>query len=142
MANLTLKEKDLRTTTRREAILAVITEFDRPVTAEDIFVAVLQREHMSLSTIYRALGALTEKEILLKNAGQDGKTYYQMNTHRHKHYLRCTGCNEIVPLNDCPLRALEKDLSEKTGYLITGHSLELTGLCPKCASKKSNPPRY
>ena len=75
--------------------------------------AVLQREHMSLSTIYRALGALTEKEILLKNAGQDGKTYYQMNTRRHKHYLRCTGCNEIVPLNDCPLHALEKELKNR-----------------------------
>lgn len=138
MVNLTLKEKDLKTTARRQAILAVIEDFDRPVTAEEIFVAVLPREHMSLSTIYRTLGALSEKEILLKSAGQDGKTYYQMNTRKHKHYLRCISCNEIVQLDDCPLRTLEKELSVKTGYTITGHSLELTGICPKCAKKSTH----
>lgn len=73
MANLTLKEKDLKTTARREAILAVIVEFDRPVTAEDIFMAVLQREHMSLSTIYRRWARSPKRKSSSKMPGRTVK---------------------------------------------------------------------
>ncbi len=128
-----LKSSDLKTTKRRMAILAVLENSVVPLTAEEIFSHVINNVHMSLSTAYRTLGTLSEKGILLKNLSQDGKTYYQINSHHHKHQLVCTLCNETVPIDDCPLTNIEKNLINQTGFTITGHSLEFSGICPKCA---------
>ncbi|MDD3261619.1 MAG: transcriptional repressor [Oscillospiraceae bacterium] len=138
MADEMLKAKELKTTRRREAILAVLRAAQRPMTAEDVYLAVLPNMHMSVSTAYRTLATLSDKEILLKEMGQDGKTYFRLNDHRHCHFLRCTGCGEVIELSGCPIEQLEKEWAEKTGYQITGHSLELSGLCPKCAAKKKD----
>jgi Fur family ferric uptake transcriptional regulator len=37
-----------------------------------------------------------------------------------------------VPIDFCPLEKLEKDIGEKNDFDITGHKLEIYGLCPKC----------
>ena len=140
MPDETLKSKELKTTRRREAILEVLRETQKPMTAEEVYMAVLPQTHMSVSTAYRTLATLTKKEILTKELGQDGKAYFRLNDHRHCHFLRCTGCGEIIPLDGCPIENLEKEWAEKTGYEITGHSLELSGICPKCAAKKDDKP--
>ncbi|MHB8062991.1 MAG: Fur family transcriptional regulator [Ruminiclostridium sp.] len=127
------KSIDLKTTKRRMAILLILENTSVPMTAEDIYSFVVKDVHMSLSTTYRTLGALSEKGILLKNLSQDGKIYYQKNSHQHKHQLICTLCNETIPIDDCPLTKLEENLTEQTGFTITGHSLEFSGICPKCS---------
>ena len=78
---------------------------------------------------------LSDKGMVLKNVGMDGLTYYQLNNHRHRHYLICTGCSTLLPIDICPLHDLEDKLSASTGFQITGHNLEFFGLCPKCAAK-------
>ena len=90
----------------------------------------------SLSTVYRTVGALSEKGLLLKSAGADGVIHYQLNNSRHCHYLICTDCSQVVPVDGCPLHVLEESLSQSTGYHITGHHLEFFGLCPQCAQRK------
>ncbi len=127
-----LKSTDLKTTKSRLAILKILDKSSEPMTAEDIYSLVVAEVNMSLSTTYRTLGTLAEKGILLKNLSQDGKTYYQINNHQHKHQLVCTLCSETVPIEDCPLTTLEENLTQKTGFVITGHSLEFLGICPKC----------
>jgi Fur family ferric uptake transcriptional regulator len=131
-----LKESDLKNTKRRRAVLNVLADADRPLTAEDIHSQVINDVHMSVSTTYRILAVLSEKGILLKNLSQDGKAYYQVNGQQHKHYLTCTLCNKTIPIDGCPLEALEAELNKDTGYIITGHHLEFIGICPACACKK------
>ncbi|HEY5587045.1 MAG TPA: Fur family transcriptional regulator [Ruminiclostridium sp.] len=127
-----LKSTDLKTTKSRLAILLILEKSSVPMTAEDIYSIVVKDVHMSLSTTYRTLGTLSEKGILLKNLSRDGKTYYQINSHQHKHQLVCTLCNDVVPIDGCPLTKLEENLTQQTGFTITGHSLEFFGICPKC----------
>ncbi len=127
-----LKATDLKTTKSRLAILKTLEKSSVPMTAEDIYFIVVKDVPMSLSTAYRTLGTLSDKGILLKNLSQDGKTYYQINNHQHKHQLVCTLCNETIPIDDCPLTSMEENLIRKTGFVITGHSLEFLGICPKC----------
>lgn len=128
-----LKETNLKTTKRRMAILMVLEKSQEAMTAEDIYSVVVKDVNMSLSTAYRILGTLSDKGILLKNLSHDGKTYYQLNSHHHKHQLVCNLCNDVVPIDDCPLTNLEENLTKKTGFTITGHSLEFSGICPKCS---------
>lgn len=134
-----LKSAQLKSTQKRQRILSILKESRCPITAEDIYQRALPSMHMSQSTVYRTLGALVEKKIALKSISQDGLTYYQLNTSKHHHQLVCTCCNETIPIDDCPLEALEKELADKTGFQITGHNLEFSGICPKCA-KLSPPP--
>lgn len=136
MNNNILQKSDLKDTKRRRAVLDVLESAKLPMAAEDIYSEVIKTVHMSVSTTYRILGALSERGILLKNLSQDGKTYYQINNRQHKHYLTCTLCNKTIPIDDCPLDALEEELNKDTGYIITGHHLEFMGICPKCADKK------
>lgn len=126
------KSADLKATKRRMAILLTLEKSSVPMTAEEIYSAVVNDVNMSLSTTYRALGTLSEKGILLKQLCRDGKTYYQINTSHHKHQLVCTLCSRTIPIEDCPLTTLEEKLTKQTGFSITGHSLEFSGICPKC----------
>ncbi|ROR21940.1 Fur family ferric uptake transcriptional regulator [Mobilisporobacter senegalensis] len=130
-----LKSVELKNTKKRQIILSILEKAHKPLTAEEIYAQTIGQTRMSFSTVYRSLGALTEKQILMKELMQDGKTYYQFNNNNHKHLLVCSICGEIIPIDDCPLHKLENDLVSKTGYIITGHSLEFNGICPKCTEK-------
>ena len=128
-----LKASELKTTIGRLAVLNILEDTSSPMTAEDIYSKVINTVPISLSTAYRTLGTLSDKGILLKNLSQDGRTYYQINNQRHKHQLVCTLCNETVPFEDCPLTTIETKLTNETGFVITGHSLEFLGICPSCS---------
>lgn len=130
-----LKSAELKNTKKRQTILSILEKARKPLTAEEIYDKTIGHTRMSFSTVYRTLGALTEKQILMKELMQDGKTYYQFNSSHHKHLLVCSMCGEIIPVDDCPLLHLENDLASKTGYIITGHSLEFNGICPECTKK-------
>ncbi len=134
-----LKDRELKRTKSRIAVLSFLEANKAPVTAESLYQSLIAAEngqHFSLSTIYRTVATLAEKGILLKNVGADGLTYYQLNDDRHCHYLICTACSQVVPVDGCPLHVLEESLSQSTGYQITGHHLEFFGLCPQCARQK------
>lgn len=130
-----LKDLDLKTTKKRMIILSILETQTQPLTAEDIYELTSKQLNINLSTIYRTLAILTEKKLLLKNICQDGKNYYQLNNHVHKHTIVCTLCNKVTPIDDCPLKDFENQLSQYTHYTITGHNLEFTGICADCAKK-------
>lgn len=133
--NNILKSVNLKTTKKRMIILSVLNKSDTPLTSEDILERTSKEVNVNLSTIYRALNALTKKGILLKQLSNDGKTYYQINNREHKHQLICSLCNKVILVNSCPLNKFESDLCKETGFTITSHNLEFTGICPECTSK-------
>ena len=130
-----LKSANLKTTKKRMLILSVLNNSPIPLTSEDILEQTSKEVNINLSTIYRALNALSEKGILLKQLSSDGKTYYQINNRQHKHQLVCSLCNKVVLIDCCPLRKFENDLCEETGFTITSHNLEFTGICRECTKK-------
>ena len=85
------------------------------------------------NTVITLLSRLVEKGLLLRGSGPEGAMTYQLRDSRHRHYLICTRCGSSVPIPGCPLEGLEQSLGAKTGFAITGHNLELYGLCPQCA---------
>lgn len=130
-----LKSANLKTTKKRMIILSVLNNSPTPLTSEDILEQTSKEVNINLSTIYRALNALSEKGILLKQLSSDGKTYYQINNREHKHQLVCSLCNKVVLIDCCPLKKFENDLCEETGFTITSHNLEFTGICRECTKK-------
>ena len=127
----------LKSTPGRRAVREVLEESRGPVTAEEVYRRILARggeagSRTCLSTVYRTLSTLAEKGLLLRSAGPDGVLSYQLRGTGHRHYLICTRCGATVEIGGCPLEELERALGAETGFAITGHSLELYGLCPRC----------
>lgn len=135
MADSFLKEYGLKNTPGRQAVVSVLAGAEGPVTAEEVYRLLPEDRRASLSTVYRTLSALTQKGLLLRTTGKDGSLAYQLRNSRHRHYLVCTGCGSAVAISGCPLEALERSVGAETGFAITGHELELFGLCPRCAKK-------
>lgn len=130
-----LQTVQLKSTKKRQLILSIMENNHCPLTVEDIILQTKESLPMSPSTIYRALHALVEKQVVIKHISQDGLAHYELKSHSHHHHLICTICNRMVAINGCPLKTLEENLMIETGFLITGHNLEFSGICPQCASK-------
>lgn len=131
-----LKKVSLKNTKQRFTILSIIEKSKEPVTAEEIFKQLIQEDiKINLSTVYRTLNVLTEKSVLLKILKGDGTAAYEINDLSHNHYITCSMCNNSVLLDNCPMKDLSESVSQKTGFKVTGHSLQLTGICSDCINK-------
>jgi len=129
-----LESGGLKHTKQRLAILQILQKATQPLSAEQIY-DMLRDQHtlISLSTVYRALDTMSDKEIVTKiNIIQDDKALYEMNCGLHHHYLFCLGCNKIITIKHCPLEEYEKALKKETDYEIVGHKLSVYGYCPAC----------
>lgn len=133
-----LKKNGLRITENRKLVLEVLEEKHEPMTADEIYLMARQKRELNYSTVYRILSILTDKNIILKNVGGNGISYYQLNNHNHSHYLVCSECHKRIPIDGCPLDEISDKLVEKTGFHITGHNLEFIGECPECIKKEND----
>jgi len=131
-----LKKASLKNTKQRNTILLVIKEANEPVTAEEIFTQLLIADYkINLSTVYRTLNVFTNKNVLLKILRGDGTAAYEINDLSHNHYITCSRCSNSVLIESCPVKELSESVSQKTGFKVTGHTLQLTGICSKCLIK-------
>lgn len=115
--------------------IAFIAKQARPMTAEELHALAEPILPMNVSTVYRTLNTLTEKKILIRSVRQDGKAYYSLAKKDHSHRLVCDLCGKVIPVDTCPLSELEETLQQKTGFRITGHSLEFTDSVPNAAKR-------
>ena len=132
-----LKRAGLKNTKRRAAILEILEKQTQPVPAEQIFFE-LNRYGLSasLSTVYRELDSLKTSGLVARvSIDAGGKALYEYNRMVHRHYLVCLGCNKMISLDICPLKAYEKELEKETHFVITDHRLNLYGYCPECRAK-------
>lgn len=132
-----LKENGIKITKQRKAILNILSENDQPMSAEQIFLSLSGDDSPpSLSTVYRSLDILAEKDIITKlSLSEDNKALYEINSNLHRHYLCCLGCSKIIPISKCPLEDYEQTLAEETGFEIAMHKLNVYGYCPDCKAK-------
>lgn len=129
-----LKNKNLKVTKQRKLILETIENQANPTSAEEIY-KLLKNCDMDISTIYRNLNILEEKNVLLKTTNIDGINYYQLNTSDHKHFITCNICHKKYTIENCPIHDLEEKIEKETGFIIKAHNFEFSGICPECQKK-------
>ncbi len=132
-----IKSSGLKLTRHRQEIFQLLKESKQPVTAEQIYAALREKNiSINLSTVYRILDSLSGSELVSKiNIGEDKKNHYEYNCMAHRHYLVCLCCNNIFSVGDCPLGDYEKQVARQTDFVITGHKLNLYGYCSNCRDK-------
>jgi Fur family transcriptional regulator, ferric uptake regulator len=131
-----LKRSGLKNTRHRMAILDILEQSDRPIAAEQIFFELTKKDiRVNLSTVYRTLETLADKELAVKlSIAGDNRALFEYNHMIHRHYLVCLGCQKITAIDCCLLKDFDRSLEKKTNYKISGHKLDIYGYCPECRS--------
>lgn len=137
MAEEFLMHLGIKVTKQRLAIIEILEKVKDPLTAEDIYDQLQDKELMNYSTVYRTLNTLSEKGGVIKTGEPGGKMYFQLKGHHHHHELECVACHKQVIIETCPVEAFSRLVSKETGFVVTEHSLQIKGLCEACAAHHS-----
>lgn len=134
-----LREKGYKLTPQRHAVLKMIASQHDHLSPESIFKKTRQ-EYPGIGrvTIYRTLDILNKLNLLCRVHAPDGcRSFMMRRPAEHHHHLVCSGCGQVIDFTDCDLGDLENRLSEKSGFNIEGHLLELYGKCRDCQESNS-----
>lgn len=127
-----LKDKGVRCTRQRLAILKLLNKEDYPLSAQDIYAKLKDNNPgLRLSTVYRNLNYFEKKKLVRRLNLNNKESMFELLDGEHHHHLICIKCGEIIPLN-CPLKEYEKLLTQRTNYTIVEHKLKIFGICPEC----------
>ncbi|MCK8826502.1 transcriptional repressor [Natroniella acetigena] len=127
-----LKEKGIRWTKQRAALLRVLLQIKRPLSAQEIFLE-LETEgvDLRLSTVYRNLNCFKSNGIVKNFNFDEQENKFELIKGEHHHHLICINCEEVKPL-DCPLQEFEAEVDQETDYAILEHRMKMYGICPNC----------
>ena len=130
-----LRASGRRMTRTRQAVLAVLERAKYPLSASELFDHLCQdRISIDLVTVYRTLTVLKNLDLVSQIELQnEGQFRYEIREGReHHHHIRCQGCGRIADLLLCPLKKLTALIEKETRFIVDDHTLEFSGLCPKC----------
>jgi Fur family transcriptional regulator, ferric uptake regulator len=130
-AVLRMKEKAMRVTSPRLAMLKVLAAAKHPLSAEQVHEAAGD-DKLDLVTIYRSLGAMDDAGIVQRHPLERGRSLYALvSPGHHHHHVICRRCGRIDRLPGCDTSRLEAAARTK-GYAELTHIMEIYGICPAC----------
>ena len=127
-----LKEKGLRVTQQRVAVLEYLLATPRHPTAEEIETGVNRLvPTASRASVYNVLHSLKESGLIDEIVLDDAIARYDANLERHHHFIcRACGAVEDVPwetFKEAPRPRLEG------GHTVEDFTVTLRGTCPRCS---------
>jgi Fur family ferric uptake transcriptional regulator len=89
---------------------------------------------VSQRTIYNAVDLLFDLGIA-RRFWQSGKSVLEVSApyKQHHHHFTCTKCEKTISFNDNRIETAIAQFDRTRHLRLTGHQLELTGLCATCA---------
>lgn len=126
-----LRQRGLRVTGPRVAVLSFLASTDSHPTAEEVETAVnAEGQVLSRASVYNVLHSLTRSGLVADMTSKDGPARYDAHIAPH-HHLVCRACGKVedVPWEDFGVaeRGVLPD-----GRTVRTLSLTLDGLCAGC----------
>ena len=136
-----LKQRGTRLTPRRDKMLEVLVTSERHPSASEIHEEV-RRFHprTSLATIYNTIELLKVTGQLQEIEFSGAANRYDGRRRHHHPHLICLHCEKIEDLDSVDHSEPLEDLSNSTGYEITGRRMDYYGVCPDCQSGRTEQP--
>jgi Fur family ferric uptake transcriptional regulator len=137
------RKRRLRLTEPRRVIMSVLMETRQHLSAEDVYMQVHKvYPNVGLTTVYRTLELLEGMGVVTKLHFGDGRSRYELlespANPGHHHHLVCTICKRAIDYDDFVdeelelLKKVERQLSRKHEFQITGHAMQFIGKCSRC----------
>lgn len=130
-----LKKNGLKFTVQREVILETLYDSNAHLTPEALH-HLIQDKHPDLktgiATVYRTLALLEESQMVTSlSFGAQGKKY-ELGAKEHHDHLICTECGTITEFVDEEIEARQHLITEKLGFKMSDHSMQIYGICKNC----------
>ncbi len=129
-----LASRGLRFTAQRRLVLQ--EAFRRPghFTAEELHGEFREAgSSVSLATVYRTLGLLSEagliKEVLQSRGMASYETAFGQEHHDH---MLCIRCGKVIEFRDDSIEDLQRRICRAHGFTATEHRLGIRGVCREC----------
>lgn len=136
-----LLTKGMRLTPEREAVVTAVYSSHEHFDA-DVWVEKLERRddgpRASRSTVYRTLSLLAEAGLIRKVARANDREVYEHDYGYPQHdHLICQKCGDMIEFENTQISELLENVASEHGFRMSGHRLEVEGVCAKC----SRPPQ-
>ena len=121
----------------RDAVVALLSEQDCCLSAQDIYDRLRERDRaVGLASVYRALDVLTQLG-LTRRVDVGGTAAYEPAAPggEHHHHAICDRCGKMDAFEDEELEALIDGVAKRLGYEVGEHDIVLRGSCPECSRK-------
>jgi len=127
-----LRDKGLRVTQQRVAVLEYLCGTPSHPTAEEVGAAVNRLQPTtSRASVYNVLNSLKKSGLIEELVFDDAVARYDANLGPHHHFL-CTACGSV---HDVPCDVLPPLPKKRlpTGHTVESVDVTLRGLCPACS---------
>ena len=132
-----IREHGLKSTRQRDEIANWFFHHKGHLSADQIYRKVKESfPGIGFSTVYRTMKLLVEAGLVSERHFGDGEALYENLSGHHDHCI-CTSCGRITEFEDETIEALQREVAEKNGFLLTSHKMELYGLCASCQTRKA-----
>lgn len=119
-------------TRSQEKIMETLQSLKRAISAQDLYIELRNRKQdLGLATVYRSLDTLKlQGEVQVRTLSNGESVYSLIQSDRH--HLTCVNCGVSIPIDECPVHDLERQLEKSHQFKVYYHTLEFFGLCSQC----------
>jgi Fur family transcriptional regulator, ferric uptake regulator len=123
-----------RMTRPREVVLQVLAADPRHLSAEEVVVAVAERDPaVHRASVYRTLDALGALGVVQHvHLGHGATTYHLVDDAQEHLHLQCVGCGSITDAPPSLLRGVAADLDRTYAFALDLGHIALSGRCADC----------
>lgn len=122
-----------RNTKTKNLVAEIFQKSPLPLTLSEVFdVTYKELPDTAYSTVYRIVQTMIDNKKINSLDYKDRGGRFEWAQREHHHHLICNSCGEVKDLDDDILNFKSGRVSDKTGFKIDRHSIELTGICEKC----------
>lgn len=132
-------KQGLRSTRQRDVILDIFLSTHEHLSVEELYLKV-KASHPGIgqATVYRTLKLFVESGLAREMTFPDGQTRYEHQlANEHHDHLICTSCHRIIEFEDATIERLQQEIAQRHGFALTGHKMQLYGICPACVPASS-----
>lgn len=128
-----------RNTWQKQAIDEILEHSPDFLSAQQVHQSVAESgRSVSLATVYRVLQSQVEDGLVDILALDDGQTLFRKCASTgHHHHLVCRQCRATEEIAAPKIEQWADHVGADFGYTDIDHTLEIYGLCPRCAQKAS-----
>ena len=136
-----LRAGGLRLTNQRLEVVCEIAGTDEHPDVETIYRAVRERvPTISLDTVYRTLGALAVRGLILRVGAAGEPARYDANTSRHHHFV-CTRCGAVRDVEGAGLDVWGPAERVPVPGTLERVEVQFKGICAQCQATGATPVR-
>lgn len=127
-----IKDKQLRVTSARTAILEILSKAKKPLDISSIKNELFKLNiNADQATIYRIIEIFIKKNLIERLQFEEKKFFYEIIKDEH-HHTFCLKCGKITDIPICKVEELENDIENNLGFKTQKLVLTFYGTCKNC----------